>query len=184
MTTSQDNILLAKQFGMIFTEYYSVVKYFAFMLLKSEEDAEDIAQDVFTKLWTQPEIWTKVPNLKPYVYTLTKSTTLNFIKHKKIELAYQEKVIEKSLIEELSQTEDPLNAIYYKEVKLIIQLTLDRLPEQRRKIFEMSRFENMSNNEIAEKLNISVRTVEHHIYLTLVEMKKISFLFFFALFLK
>ena len=52
MTTSQDNILLAKQFGMIFTEYYSVVKYFAFMLLKSEEDAEDIAQDVFTKLWT------------------------------------------------------------------------------------------------------------------------------------
>ena len=103
MTTSQDNILLAKQFGMIFTEYYSVVKYFAFMLLKSEEDAEDIAQDVFTKLWTQPEIWTKVPNLKPYVYTLTKSTTLNFIKHKKIELAYQEKVIEKSLIEELSQ---------------------------------------------------------------------------------
>lgn len=43
MTTSQDNILLAKQFGMIFTEYYSVVKYFAFMLLKSEEDAEDIA---------------------------------------------------------------------------------------------------------------------------------------------
>ena len=41
MTTSQDNILLAKQFGMIFTEYYSVVKYFAFMLLKSEEDAEE-----------------------------------------------------------------------------------------------------------------------------------------------
>ena len=166
MTTSQDNILLAKQFGMIFTEYYSVVKYFAFMLLKSEEDAEDIAQDVFTKLWTQPEIWTKVPNLKPYVYTLTKSTTLNFIKHKKIELAYQEKVIEKSLIEELSQTEDPLNAIYYKEVKLIIQLTLDRLPEQRRKIFEMSRFENMSNNEIAEKLNLPLGTVKSRIFFT------------------
>ena len=166
MTTSQDNILLAKQFGMIFTEYYSVVRYFAFMLLKSEEDAEDIAQDVFTKLWTQPEIWTKVPNLKPYVYTLTKSTTLNFIKHKKIELAYQEKVIEKSLIEELSQTEDPLNAIYYKEVKLIIQLTLDRLPEQRRKIFEMSRFENMSNNEIAEKLNLPLGTVKSRIFFT------------------
>ena len=74
MTTSQDNILLAKQFGMIFTEYYSVVKYFAFMLLKSDEDAEDIAQDVFTKLWTQPEIWTKVPNLKPQLYTLMYQT--------------------------------------------------------------------------------------------------------------
>ena len=166
MTPDQDERLLAQQFETIFTKYYSVVKYFALMLLKSEEDAEDIAQDVFTKLWTQPEIWTKVPNLKPYVYTLTKSTTLNFIKHKKIELAYQEKVIEKSLIEELSQTEDPLNAIYYKEVKLIIQLTLDRLPEQRRKIFEMSRFENMSNNEIAEKLNLPLGTVKSRIFFT------------------
>ena len=97
---------------------------------------------------------------------------------------YQEKVIEKSLVEELSQTEDPLNDIYYKEIQLIIKLTLSRLPEQRRKVFEMSRFETMSNNEIAEKLNISVRTVEHHIYLTLLEMKKISFLLFFALFFK
>ena len=184
MPTKQDNTLLAKQFGIIFSEYYSTVKYFAFMLLKSEEDAEDIAQDIFTKLWTQPEIWTKVPNLKPYVYTLTKSTTLNYIKHKKIELAYQEKVIEKSLAEELIQTEDPLNDIYYKEIQLIIKLTLSRLPEQRRKVFEMSRFEHMSNNEIAEKLNISVRTVEHHIYLTLLEMKKISFLLFFAFFFK
>ena len=67
MTPDQDERLLAQQFETIFTKYYSVVKYFALMLLKSEEDAEDIAQDVFTKLWTQPEIWTKVPNLKPYV---------------------------------------------------------------------------------------------------------------------
>ena len=44
-----------------------------------------------------------------YIYTLTKSTTLNFIKHKKVELAYQEKIIEKSLIDELFQSEDTLN---------------------------------------------------------------------------
>ena len=166
MTPDQDERLLAQQFETIFTKYYSVVKYFALMLLKSEEDAKDITQDVFTKLWTKPELWAEVPNPTPYIYTLTKSTTLNFIKHKKIELAYQEKVIEKSLIEELSQTEDPLNAIYYKEVKLIIQLTLDRLPEQRRKIFEMSRFENMSNNEIAEKLNLPLGTVKSRIFFT------------------
>ena len=53
------------------------------MLLKSEEDAKDITQDVFTKLWTKPELWAEVPNPTPYIYTLTKSTTLNFIKHKK-----------------------------------------------------------------------------------------------------
>ena len=152
------------------------------MLLKSEEDAKDITQDVFTKLWTKPELWTKVPNPTPYIYTLTKSTTLNFIKHKKVELAYQEKIIEKSLIDELFQSEDTLNPIYYKEAQLIIKLVLERLPEQRRMIFEMSRFKHMSNLEIAEKLNISKRTVEHHIYLTLLEMKKIIFFAFFLLF--
>ena len=66
------------------------------MLLKSEEDAKDITQDVFTKLWTKPELWAEVPNPTPYIYTLTKSTTLNFIKHKKVELAYQEKLIGKN----------------------------------------------------------------------------------------
>ena len=52
MTPDQDERLLAQQFETIFTKYYSVVKYFALMLLKSEEDAKDITQDVFTKLWT------------------------------------------------------------------------------------------------------------------------------------
>ena len=92
-------------------------------------------------------------------------------------------MIEKSLIEELSQTEDPLNAIYYKEVKLIIQLTLDRLPEQRRKIFEMSRFNNMSNQEIALSLHLSVRTIEHQIYLSLQVLKRIILILFFLYFL-
>ena len=167
MTPDQDERLLAQQFETIFTKYYSVVKYFALMLLKSEEDAKDITQDVFTKLWTKPELWAEVPNPTPYIYTLTKSTTLNFIKHKKVELAYQEKIT--------------LNPIYYKEAQLIIKLVLERLPEQRRMIFEMSRFKHMSNLEIAEKLNISRRTVEHHIYLTLLEMKKIIFFAFFLL---
>jgi len=57
-------------------------------------------------------------------------------------------------------------------------LILDRLPERRRKVFEMSRINNMSNMEIAQALNISVRTVEHQIYLTLLEIKKLFLLHF------
>ena len=184
MTESRDDILLAHEFETIFTGYYSAVKYFAFMLLKSEADAEDITQDVFTKLWTQPQIWsdrdsTEISN---YIFAMTKHITINFIKHKRIVEEYQESVIEKSLIEELFQTDNTLEPIYYKEALLIIRLILDRLPERRRKVFEMSRINNMSNMEIAQALNISVRTVEHQIYLTLLEIKKTIFIAFFLCF--
>lgn len=83
MSQNQDPIHLARQFEIIFTTHYSAVKYFAINLLKSEEDAEDIIQDVFAKLWTQPEVWLKNKDIGQYIYAMTKNTTFNFIKRKK-----------------------------------------------------------------------------------------------------
>ena len=142
MTQKQNDILLAHQFETIFSGYYSAVKYFALMLLKSEADAEDITQDVFTKLWTQPQIWTDRDSaeISNYIFAMTKHITINFIKHKRIVEEYQESVIEKSLIEELFQTDDTLEPIYYKEAELLVRLVLSRLPERRREIFVLSRF--------------------------------------------
>ena len=179
MNQNQDTIFLAHKFETIFNTYFSAAKNFAYMLLKSEEDAEDIAQDVFARLWTQPEIWTDNEDIGTYIYAMAKNTTFNFIKHKRIEQDYQEQYFEKVLIEELIRTDETLEPIYYKEVELIVRLILSRLPERRREIFEMSRFRKMTNNEIAEKLNISVRTVEHQIYRTLLEIKKVIFIAFF-----
>ena len=70
--------------------------------------------------------------------------------------------------------DDPL---YYEEALLLMRLTLDRMPERRRQIFEMSRMQGLSNAEIAEQLQLSVRTVEHQIYLALKELKKTMLLF-------
>ena len=58
-----------------------------------------------------------------------------------------------------------------------MRLTLDRMPERRRQIFEMSRMQGLSNAVIAEQLQLSVRTVEHQIYLALKEFKKTMLLF-------
>lgn len=70
--------------------------------------------------------------------------------------------------------DDPL---YYEEALLLMRLTLDRMPERRRLIFEMSRMEGLSNAVIAEQLQLSVRTVEHQIYLALKELKSTMLLF-------
>ena len=68
---------------------------------------------------------------------------------------------------------DPYSEIYAKELHLLISLALKQMPEKRRLVFEMSRFEGKSNNDIAQNLDLSVRTVERHIYLALGELKDV-----------
>ena len=77
------------------------------------------------------------------------------------------------------ESEDTLKNIYYEEMLLVIRLTLEKMPERRRLIFELSRFKELSYKEIAERLNISIRTVEHQVYLVLIELKKVLLFLFF-----
>lgn len=176
--------VLNQRFEEFFTLYFPKVKNFAAQLLKSDFEAEDIAQDVFVKLWRIPDLWINdYKSAESYLFTMTKNQIFDLIKHKKVERAYQEKTMEENVLLGDLQHNDPLDTIYYKEIKLLILLTLEQMPEKRRQVFTMSRFEKMSNQEIAEKLDISVRTVEHHIYLALSELKKIIIYSFFFIFL-
>lgn len=170
---------LVQDFEKIFRTQFSAVKHFIFTLLKSEEDAEDIAQDVFVKLWTNYETWKDNDGKDGYIYALARNLTLDFIRHKRLEDNYRDEQIQENSIKELFGSMDILNPIYYNEIQLILKMALERFPERRRKIFEMSRFKKMSNLEIAETLHISVRTVEHHIYLSLQNLRKIIFILFF-----
>lgn len=152
------------------------------MLLKSEAEAEDVAQDVFCKLWLQPEIWLDTDkDLDNYLFILTRNIVLNIFKHQQIEQEYQDEVIEKTILYELAEKEEVLNNVYYKEMLMIIQLTLEKMPKRRRLIFELSRFRGLSHKEIADKLDVSIRTIEHQVYLALIELKKILILFIFFL---
>lgn len=174
---------LVQEFEKIFRKHFSTVRNFIYMLLKSEADAEDIAQDVFIKLWTNYEMWKENDGKEGYIYTLAKNLTLDFIRHKRLEDDYRDEQIHENAIKELLGPTDILDPIYYNEIQLTLKLALERFPERRRTIFEMSRFKHMSNLEIAEMLQLSVRTVEHQIYLSLQYLRKIIFIFFFLHFL-
>ncbi len=166
-----------EKFEQIFYEIFPKVKAFAWKILQSEEDAEDIAQDVFAKLWNTPETWEDKETWHNYIYTMTRNHIFNFLKHKAVEQKYQQQ----SEPEDYNyySTDDIHDQLYAKELQLLIKLTIERMPEQRRKVFLMSRQEDMSHTEIAERLGISIRTVERHIYLALGELKKVLYLFFF-----
>lgn len=168
-----------KKFEQFFILTFPKVKAFAWKVLRSEEDAEDIAQDIFVKLWDNPEIWEDKDTWDSYIYAMARNHIYNFLKHQSVAISYQEK---------LSQEDSPsfefdiYDKLYAKELQLLIKLTLDGMPEQRRRVFSMSRQHGMSNQEIADKLQLSVRTVERHIYLALQELKKIIFIAFFFYF--
>ncbi|MFK1855795.1 RNA polymerase sigma-70 factor [Bacteroides fragilis] len=167
-----------KKFEQFFIMTYPKVKAFAWKLLKSEEDAEDIAQDIFAKLWTNPEIWENQETWNSYIYTMVRNHIYNFLKHKSIRQTYQEQCTKEEPA--ISET-DIHDQLYAKESELLIKLTIANMPEQRRKIFRMSRTQEKSNQEIADELNISIRTVERHIYLALIDLKKVLLTLFFFL---
>ena len=93
MSQNQDPIHLARQFEIIFTTHYSAVKYFAINLLKSEEDAEDIIRDVFAKIMDTTGGLAGKKDIGQYIYAMTKNTTFNFIKRKRLEQSYRGTII-------------------------------------------------------------------------------------------
>ena len=159
-----------RKFEELFIQNFPKIKAFAYKLLQAEEDAEDIAQDVFVKLWDTDEVWGEVDSLDTYLYAMTRNRIYNFLKHKQVEDNYKEKLGNGKTE---STEQEFYDVLYAKELQILVKLALDQMPAQRRRVFEMSRYANMSNQEIADRLQLSVRTVERHIYLALQDLKKI-----------
>lgn len=172
MNGNRDNIDVC--FEQFYAANFPRVKNFARLLTKSEEDAEDIAQNIFLKLWTRPDLWQGQESMTGYLYTVTRNEIFNLFKHQKVEQEYESHIIRSQLIGELCDEDTSLlENLYYKEIVLLVELALNQLPPRRKQVFEMSRIEGLSHKEIAEKLQIPVRTVEDHIYKTLTELRKV-----------
>lgn len=166
-------------FRLFFNRNYPKVKAFANKFLKSEADAEDLAQDIFIKLWENPEIWENCARADSYLYTVTRNRIFNIIKHRQVESSYKNYTASEMRLFEADDI-DPHKLYRVKELELLVQMAVEQMPEQRRKIYLMSRKQNLSSAKIAEILGLSVRTVENHIYRALQDLRKITlFLLFF-----
>lgn len=166
-----------KAFEEVFMAYFDKVKYLLNGLLRLESDAEELAQDIFVKLWMNRQSIDSQKAFSTYLYTIARNTALNYLKHKLVEENFKNSFNDLD-IEEADGSDEILFA---KEISLLIEMTVYRMPVQRRKIYQMSREKGISNNEIAEELGISKKTVENQISLALKEIKRVisAFLFFF-----
>ena len=147
-----------------------------------EEDAEDITQDIFLKFWEKPELWYGKTEIDNLLFIIARNAIFNFIKHKSIFDNGLVELSDETVNIPLSDWISPEDELQAEETRLLINMTIERLPEKRREVFLMHKNEGLSAAQIAEKLNISVRTAEHHIYRAMAELKKmllsVIFLFF------
>lgn len=151
------------RFEDVYLSYFSKMKYFAKEYVISEEDAENIVQDVFVELWENKEMLNMHMNLIAYLFTTIKNKCLNHLRHKLVVQETANKLQEEYTIS-LRMNLDSLevfdnNLFSDHDIEKIISRALDALPEKCRAIFIMSKIEGKKHNEIAQELNISINTV-------------------------
>lgn len=147
-----------KDFEQLFRMHFGPLCGFASGYIRDRDAAREIVQDVFVNLWQKRDKIEPGVSVKAYLFTSVRNRCLNYIRdHKKfVSLVLDVEIEEKfpSFDTSLSESE---------ELTGKIEKAMDNLPEKCREVFELSRFEEMKYNEIALKLNISVKTVEVHI---------------------
>ena len=152
------------RFEDIYLSYFSKMKYFAKEYVISEEDAENIVQDVFVELWENKEMLNMHMNLIAYLFTTIKNKCLNHLRHKLVVQETASKLQEEYTIS-LRMNLDSLeafdnNLFSDQDIEKIISRALDTLSEKCRTIFIMSKIEGKKQKEIAQELNISINTIE------------------------
>lgn len=146
-----------------FCELYATYKnrliYFAMRFLKSREYAEDVFQDAFTVVWQSRRFINPDASFSSYLYTIMRNRILNQLRNS----ANEEKLKESILSQALDYTEDTKREVMLNDLKSLISHALQQLTPRQREIFEMSREAQLSHKEIADKLGISINTVQEHI---------------------
>ncbi len=159
-------------FESLFLHYFPRIKGFISGILQNEEEAEDISQDIFVSMWQNKDRLTGIENLNAYLFRIAKNTVFRHIERSLLFRDYQQQQAERSSFSS-ANNETIEEEIYAKELEYLISVAVEKMPSQRKQIYKMSRMEGLSNDEIAERLVISKRTVENHLTLALADIRKL-----------
>ncbi len=147
-----------KGFRFIYDCFHKVLIGFCMNNGQSREEAIEITQEVFCRLWAKMDSLKKDQNIQSYLFTISKHTIIDNYR-----LKVREKLANEHSLGYLSNQNETEKTVLHNELKNEIQETFDKMPEMRKLIFQMSRFKGRSNKEIAEEVGISIKTVEGHI---------------------
>ncbi|NCB08636.1 MAG: RNA polymerase sigma-70 factor [Bacteroidia bacterium] len=168
----------------IFKQLHAPLFFYALKFIDDKEVAKDLVQDAFLTVINKKPFSGEIVNLNSYLYICVRNNCMNYLNHKAIENSFHKETIERSKRE--IEFYDTHKTFIEKEQFQQVMDAIEQLPEHYRIPFKMSRLENLKTKEIAEKLDIPLRSVETQIYraLNLLREKlngKITILFSMAL---
>jgi len=144
-------------FEALFKELYAPLHRYASGLIADEQQAEELVQDVFLKLWQQKDQIQIASNVQAYLYRAVHNNAMNLLNHEKVKAKYQTYMKTRTA----QYADSPSKALDVKELKEQIFRAMDKIPEKCRAIFFLSRQESLSYRDIAGQLGISIKTVEN-----------------------
>ena len=150
-------------FERLYREYAPALIYYARKFV-DYETAEDIVHDVFLKVWESETVMLVHQDIASYLYNAVRNHCLDLLKHQTISDDYLTQATRDLQLEELNHDDNPLDGMIKREQLDALYREIDRLPEKCREVFVLAYIEEKKNMEIADQLNISVRTVEAQIY--------------------
>jgi RNA polymerase sigma-70 factor, ECF subfamily len=144
-------------FEILFKQHYESLCDFVFGMVKDYDASEDVIQELFVKFWEKRNDFPDDISIKAYLYRAARNMALNQIKHFEIKNDFN--LFNR---EEMSDAEQSIgNPAETSELQKMIAQAVNKLPPERKKIFLMSREDGLKYKEIAEELNISIKTVEN-----------------------
>lgn len=161
-----------KAFSDVFRLYYPDLFNYAGRIIRDEEQAKDVVQEVFCRLFENRLQLDVKTSLKSYLYKSVYNQCMDLIRHWKAVRGYESEKALDVYLDEIIQLPEAELRLLNQETGDAIQQAIERLPERCREVFCLSKLEGLSNKEIAERLGISVKTVENQMTTALKRLRK------------
>ena len=154
-------------FDELYHRYVKKLMAFALTFFSNKELAQDAVQDIFIRIWERRSELDDSKNFKTYLFQSVKFYMFNYARDKKPSCSLEE-APEHFLVKE-NRVE---NDLAYQDLELAVFTLIEKLPKVQQEVFRLNKVDGFTASEIAEKMNLSQRTIEHHIYLASKKVKK------------
>ena len=146
-------------FAVIYNRYWRIMYAHIYKMMRNEDEAKDILQDIFSSLWINHVAFPEKGNLPAYLYVASRNKVLNLIRSQK----YRNDYLSSLAVFADEMRNETLDAMNERDLMAAIEQEIQNLPPRMRQVFEMSRKENLSHKEIAQRLGTSDETVKKQI---------------------